>query len=68
MPSRELSRETLLAQARILGLDLEGLELDELVNRARVYFEDLDACDKLDLESHGPATRFSPLPPAEEIP
>ena len=68
MSPRDLSREALLAQARILGLDLEGPELDELVQRARVYFEDLDACDKLDLESHGPATRFSPPPPAGESP
>ena len=68
MPSRELSRETLLAQSRILGLDLEEIELDELVDRARVYFEDLDAFDKLDLESHGPSTRFSPCPPAGESP
>ena len=66
MPSRDLSRETLRAQARVAGLDIDGPELDELVERARAYFADLDALDRLDLESHGPATTFGSAPSAGE--
>ena len=68
MSSRDLSRDALLAQARVIGLDLDGPELEELVQRARPYFHDLEALAGLDLELHGPATRFGPAPPAGERP
>ncbi len=66
MPSREVSEETLRAQARIIGLDLGGSELDDLAERARAYFDDLDALAELDLQSHGPALRFGPSTAAGE--
>ena len=58
MPSRDISKETLRAQARIIGLDIGGAELDGLVERARAALEDIDALDELDLGSYEPAIRF----------
>ena len=58
MASRDISRETLRAQARIMGLEIEGAELDSLVERARAALEDIDALDELDLSAHEPAVAF----------
>ena len=58
MPSRDISNETLRAQARIIGLDIEGAELDSLVERARAALGDIDALDEFDLCAHEPAIAF----------
>ena len=59
MPSRDISQETLRAQARMVGLDIEGAELESLVERARAALDDIDALDEFDLcRSHEPAIAF----------
>ena len=58
MPSREISQETLRAQARIIGLDIDGPELDSLLARTRAALEDIDALDEFDLSGHEPAITF----------
>ena len=58
MPSRDISQETLRAQARIIGLDIEGDELESLVERTRAALDDIDALDEFDLASHEPAITF----------
>ncbi len=58
MPSRDISKETLRAQARIIGLDIDGPELDSLVERTKAALEDIDALDELDVGSHEPAVAF----------
>ncbi len=58
MLSRDISKGTLRAQARIIGLDIEESELDSLVERARTALGDIDALDELDLASHEPAVTF----------
>ena len=62
MPSRDISQDTLRAQARLIGLDIEGLELDSLVERARAALDDIDALDEFDLSGHEPAITFAPAP------
>lgn len=58
MPARDISQETLRAQARIIGLDIEGDELESLVERTRAALDDIDALDEFDLASHEPAITF----------
>ena len=58
MPSREISKETLRAQARIIGLDIHGPELDSLVERTKAALDDIDALDEFDLSGHEPAITF----------
>ena len=58
MPSRDISQETLRAQARLIGLDIEGAELDSLVERTRAALDDIDALDEFDLSGHEPAITF----------
>ena len=58
MPSRDISQETLRAQARIIGLDIEGAELDSLIERTRAALDDIDALDEFDLSGHEPAITF----------
>ena len=59
MPSRNISRETLKSQACLIGLNIEGAELDSLVARTRVALSDIDALDELDLASREPAVAFA---------
>ena len=62
MTSRDISQETLRAQARMIGLDIEGAELDTLVERTIAALDDIDALDELDLASHEPAIVFGHVP------
>ena len=58
MPSRDISRETVRAQARIIGLEIDGEELDILVERTKAALEDIDALDEFDLSNWEPAVAF----------
>lgn len=62
MPSRDISKETLRAQARMIGLDIEGAELDSLVERAGAALDDIDALAEFDLSAHEPAITFGHAP------
>ena len=62
MPSRDISRQTLRAQARAIGLHIEGDELDSLVERAKSALNDIDALDELDLAPYEPAIAFGHAP------
>ncbi len=62
MPSRDISQETLRAQARMIGLDIDGAELGSLVERARAALDDIDALDEFDLSGHEPAIVFGHTP------
>ena len=42
----------------MIGLRIEGDELDSLVERARAALEDIDALDEFDLAAHEPAIVF----------
>ena len=58
MPTRDISQETLRAQAQIIGLDIEEAELESLVERTRAALNDIDALDEFDLSGHEPAITF----------
>ena len=64
---RDISKETLRAQAGIIGLEIDGSELDSLVERARAALEDIDALDEFDLASHEPAITFGHAPGKDDI-
>lgn len=66
MLSRDISNETLRAQARMIGLDIEGAELDSLVERTRAALDDIDALDEFDLSGYEPAITFGHVPGQEE--
>ena len=62
MPSRDISQDTLKLQARMIGLDIEGAELDTLVERTKAALDDIDALDEFDLSGHEPAITFGHAP------
>ena len=66
MPSRDISQETLRAQARIIGLDIEGDELESLVERTKAALDDIDALDEFDLSGHEPAITFGHTPSKDD--
>lgn len=65
MPSREISQDTLRAQARMIGLDIEGAELESLVERTRAALDDVEALDEFDLAAYEPAIIFGHAPGKE---
>ena len=66
MPSRDISQDTIRAQARMIGLDIDGDELDALVERTRAGLDDIDALDDFDLSGYEPAITFGHAPGHEE--
>ena len=42
----------------MIGLDVEGAELESLVERTRAALDDIDALDEFDLSGHEPAITF----------
>ena len=66
MPSRDISQDTLRVQARMIGLDIEGDELESLVERTRTALDDIDALDEFDLSGHEPAITFGHTPSRDQ--
>ena len=60
MSTREVSKETLRAIARLTGMDLSEGKLDELLPQVRSSVEALGRLDALDLDSVEPAVVFVP--------
>ncbi len=46
----------------MIGLEIEGTELDGLVERTRAALDDIDALDEFDLAAHEPAIVFGHAP------
>ena len=42
----------------MIGLDIEGTELESLVERTKAALDDIDALDEFDLSGHEPAITF----------
>ncbi len=62
---REVSRESIETQARILGLRLVGVDTDALASRVRAAAQDIDRLDDLRPQEHEPAVRFAASPERE---
>lgn len=60
MSTREVSKETLRAIARLTGLDLSEGKLDELLPQVKSSVEAIGRLDALDLHSVEPAIVFVP--------
>ena len=56
--SREISKDSVRAQARMMGLDIDNVNLDDLVARLRFAMADVDGLDELGVQGREPAVRF----------
>ena len=56
--SRDLTKETLDVQARMLGLDLSVVDEDGLLERVRAGLEDVDRLDELCPGKYEPTVTF----------
>ncbi len=56
--ARQVTRDSILAQAAALGLVIEEGEMDGLAGRVRSAAEDVEKMDGLGIEGREPAVKF----------
>ena len=62
--SRVVTVESLQNQARMLGMEITGVDLNGLLGRVSSGMSDIDKLDELAPHEHEPAVTFNPKPGA----